>query len=259
MDMVELFISKGVDTSSIHMAACAGDLSKVKEFIEQGTAIDVNDEADWTALVWAVNAGQTEVAEFLINNNADFNVKYGRQNLSLLHGAVQSDSVKLVELLIDKGVDVNVKNQAEATPIFNAASTGNLQVVELLVSKGADVNTKNRIGQTPLHLACQRGNKEVVEFLIDKGADVNAKPEVTALARMTPLYNAVMSGNKDIVELLISNGADITIEIINLAERRGQTEIIELLQKQMQIHDVSVVNVSAPKSCKQGNTAPIVI
>ncbi|MFC1781793.1 ankyrin repeat domain-containing protein, partial [Planctomycetota bacterium] len=75
-DMVELFISKGVDTSSLHMAALIGDLDHVKEFIEQGTEVDANDEAGWPALCWAVCAGQTKVAEFLIDNNADISFNY---------------------------------------------------------------------------------------------------------------------------------------------------------------------------------------
>jgi ankyrin repeat protein len=231
VDMVRLFISKGVDTSSIHMAACAGDLSRVKGLLEQGIDVDTKDEAGWTALVWAVNAGQTEVAEFLINNNANVSVRYGRQNQSLLHQAARLDSAKLAELLIAKGIDVNAKNRAEATPLSNAASAGNLQVMELLVSRGADVNAKNRMGQTPLHLACRNGKKEVVEFLIDKGADVNARPQgaMPALAGRTPLYTAVSSGKKEIVELLVSHGSNVTVEILNLAKQRGNSEIVELL------------------------------
>ena len=138
--------------------------------------------------------------KFSIDNNADVNIKYGRQNLGLLHGAAQSDSVDLIELLIDKGIGVNVKNWT---------------------------------GQTPLHSACRSGNREVVKFLIDKGADVNAKTEGQnqRLAGRTPLYNAVMSGNKEIVELLISEGAEVTNDILNLAQQRGNLEIVELLKK----------------------------
>ena len=208
------------------MAACAGDLAKVQEFIEQGTAIDANDGANWTALVWAVNAGQIEVAEFLINNNSDVNIAYGRQNQSLLHQAAQTDSVELIELLIDKGIDVNVKN---------------------------------RTGQTPLHLACRSGNKEVVELLIDKGADVNAKAQSQNqfITVRKPLYIAVQSGNREIVELLLSKGAEVTAEMLSLAEQRGYTEIVEVLQQHSNVYDVGLTNISAPISCVQGETVSL--
>ena len=140
-----------------------------------------------------------------------------------------------------KGLDVNVKNQIGATPIFNAALAGNLPVVKLLVSKGADINAKNRSGLTPLHLACQNGNKMVVEFLIDNGSDINSKTErrfpdiagqiPTLGGDRMPLFNAIMSNHKDIAELLISKGADVTPEMLNMAKGRGQTEIIELLKQ----------------------------
>jgi ankyrin repeat protein len=42
---------------------------------------------------------------------------------------------------------------------------------------------------------------------------------------------AAVCGNKDIVELLISKGADVTVEIMNLATQRGNTEIVELLHE----------------------------
>ncbi len=180
MDMVKLFISKGIDKYSIHMAACAGDLAKVQEFIEQGTAVDANDAAGWTALVWAVNAGQTDVAEFLINNNANVNVKYGRQNQSLLHSAIQTDSVKLIELLIEKGINVNVKNRAGQTPLYAAVLRGRVDVVKFLLDKGADVNVSlgaRGIGarggmssMTLLNMAQRRGNAEIVELLKKNGA-----------------------------------------------------------------------------------------
>ena len=74
-DMTQLFLAKGADTSSLHMAAFTGDLSRVRELIETGTDIDTKDEFGWTALFWAACSGQTNVAEFLIENKADLNAQ----------------------------------------------------------------------------------------------------------------------------------------------------------------------------------------
>ena len=52
---------------------------------------------------------------------------------------------------------------------------GHKEVAELLIDKGADVNAKDEWGSTPLHYAALKGHKEVAELLIDKGADVHAK------------------------------------------------------------------------------------
>jgi ankyrin repeat protein len=74
-DIVELFVDKGADVPSFHLAAFMGDLSRVKEFIENGTYVDTKDEAGWTALFWAASTGQTEVAKFLVANGANVNIK----------------------------------------------------------------------------------------------------------------------------------------------------------------------------------------
>ena len=45
-----------------------------------------------------------------------------------------------------------------------------MKVAELLISKGANVNEKNNYGKTPLHYASQNGHLKVVELLISYGA-----------------------------------------------------------------------------------------
>lgn len=44
-----------------------------------------------------------------------------------------------------------------------------------LINKGADVNAKDNYGMTPLHWASESGRKTFASLLIDKGADVKAK------------------------------------------------------------------------------------
>ena len=56
-----------------------------------------------------------------------------------------------------------------------AAVFGHRETVELLIEKGADINAKNE-GEdkcTPLIWASRNGHREVVELLIAKGADVD--------------------------------------------------------------------------------------
>ena len=154
-DMFGLFVARGTDTSSFHMAAFVGDLDRVKAFVERGTEVDTKDEAGWTPLFWAACAGQEEVAQFLIDKNADINANDG-SGRSLLHQAAQAqtDAVKLVALLIAKGADINAKdNSRENTPLHLACYSGNKEVADLLIGKGADIGVKDKNGHTPLHCA----------------------------------------------------------------------------------------------------------
>ena len=89
----------------------------------------------------------------------------------------------MAKLLIDKGANVNARDDTATTPLHNAAIGGHNEIVELLIAKGADVNSKGLGGvNTPLHNAIMKRHKEIVELLIANGADVNALNEYGDIA-----------------------------------------------------------------------------
>jgi ankyrin repeat protein len=55
------------------------------------------------------------------------------------------------------------------TPLHAAARTGQKKAVELLIDKGADLNAKNENGVTPLQMASQNGHRSIVELLQKPG------------------------------------------------------------------------------------------
>lgn len=55
-----------------------------------------------------------------------------------------------------------VKN--DETFLYTAIEKGYTKIVELLIEKGADVNFKDKYGWTPLYLAAKEGYAEIVQF-----------------------------------------------------------------------------------------------
>jgi hypothetical protein len=51
-----------------------------------------------------------------------------------------------------------------------AAGRGDLQAVKILVDAGLDINLRGDLGNTPLHYARKRAHQEVIRFLINHGA-----------------------------------------------------------------------------------------
>ena len=58
--------------------------------------------------------------------------------------------------------------------LIEASRLGHTETVEMLMEKGADVNARNNDGWTALMMASNDGQTETVALLVEKGADVNA-------------------------------------------------------------------------------------
>jgi ankyrin repeat protein len=121
--------------------------------------------------------------------------------------AAHKGNIKAVKQHLAAGTDVSAEDGF--TPLHFAAQQGHKEVVELLIGKGADVNLKRRGGKTPLHLAAQNGHKDVTELLIAKGADVNAKDDYGS----TSLDWANGYGRTETAELLRKHGGKTSEEL----------------------------------------------
>jgi ankyrin repeat protein len=146
----------------LHLAADVGDLEMVKWLVARKADLKNLDVRRWTPLTRAVEAGQIDVAKFLLSQGA-------RGNDGSLFRAATSGHTAVVELLLKHGADRDaVFDHRGYTALGYAAAEGKIEVVKLLHGRGASV--KKDVGI--LHTAAFRGHREVVAFLLDKGADV---------------------------------------------------------------------------------------
>lgn len=114
----------------------------------------------------------------------------------LLKKAVHQSNKAIIEILIDKGPDINAKNKTNGlTPLHWAICGGNKEIAELLVSKRANVNARDEYGYTPLHEAASRNNKDLITLVMAKGADKNIKNKIGQLA-------VNITSSKEIIELI---------------------------------------------------------
>src|SRR5499426_2794268 len=162
------------------------------------------DEGGSTALHHAAGYGPLDNLQLLIDKGADVNAK-NRRGSTPLHWAIHDEAK--ARLLLAKGANVNAKQAQGRTPLYLAAMLGNgVPTLRLLLSKGADPNLVAVNGQTPLMMAA-RGAVEAMQLLIEKGADVNAKDG----AGETALMSACVGGDARAAQLLIERGADVKV------------------------------------------------
>ena len=179
-------------------------------------------------LTVAALGGHKSIVELLVRSGVDVNAQEKEAKYTnALQAACSGDKVKIVQMLIDRGVHLNAP-AGYRTPLQEAFFEDIEQIVRLLIDHGADVNAQGEDG-TALHEARKRSHVQIVRLLLDRGADVNARGE-----EGTALHEACYEGNEQIVGLLIDRGADVDApgEIgtaLEIASRLGHEQIVQIL------------------------------
>ena len=168
------------------------------------------------------------MARELLNNGANANVEniQGETPLHLVSRgqySTQERGVSVVQLLIERGSNVDTQDKSHLTPLHLASYYGKLEIVRVLLHHGARVYTKGNLGQTSLHLALDgsRSCKDglgIVRLLLQHGADMimNAQDGDGD----TPLHLALNYGKLAIGRVLLIHGANA-----NAANIWGQTPL----------------------------------
>ena len=241
-DVVALLIGHGADLevrgihgeTPLHAAAGERDPNIARLVIEQGVSLNEKDERGQTPLDWALDRENKTVVELLLaggaeptihaaayvghialtkrllDNGTDVNQR-DQENCTPLYYAALGSHGDVVELLVGRGADVNIRRKGshwKPTPLHAAAIGGETDIVRLLLSQGADIHAENPGGQEVLHVACRHGHADIAALLIAAGADLNQREELVC----TPLRLAGIYGHQDVVELLLSEGADVSQE-----------------------------------------------
>ncbi|CAK7210845.1 hypothetical protein SBRCBS47491_000916 [Sporothrix bragantina] len=152
--------------------------------------------------------GLNNVVELLLDKGADVEVK-DNCGMSPLSFAAEGGHEAVTRLLLEKGADVEAKDNYDGwTPLLLAAKQGHEAVARLLLENGANVDAKDEDGQTPLSFAAEEGHEAVARLLLENGADV----EVINNHGMSPLLYTAEEGHEALARLLLENGADVEVK-----------------------------------------------
>ena len=182
------------------------------------------------ALVKAANDGSIVVVRRELANGVDVNAQNEYGYTALMAAAVKGHK-EIVELLLDKGANVNLKVTVDkqgfkvfsVTPLYIAALAGQTEVTEFLISKGARVNSMvttkikdlpGELTESILHETVKKGHIETVKLLLDKGASINKLASMPrpgneySIIKFTPIDVAVERENDEMIELLRKHGGE---------------------------------------------------
>jgi ankyrin repeat protein len=191
-----------------------------------------------TPLFIACKRGNVEIVDYLltvcgvnVEHRGLYEVPDDRSvhTVTPLWCAAVAGKVKVVEVLVRHGADVNSVSDTGSTPVRSACFMTHLDIVKLLVANRADIQRPNYNGGTCLINSVQSG--ELCEFLLQNGANVNAQD----IQNKTALHYAIQEHRFETTKLLLQYGADPYLEsrykddALQTACLKGAGEIFEYL------------------------------
>eukprot|EP01038_Epipyxis_sp_PR26KG_P014076 gene14076-18888_t len=182
-----------------------------------------------------------------LGNNSDLLLllnKEDNRGFTLIMNATISESTKIMESLLQSGVDVNARNHDGASAANFAAGDGSIERLQLLHNYGASLNYMSKSG-TPLHWAAGKGRSDAVKFLIDKQVDLN----VVSPEGLPAVVMAAVASCDEGVKELVDAGADIGLLL------SGNLTTLHICAENGLFHAVeSIIQTVTGKTCVNTET-----
>ena len=151
------------------VAARAGELPAIKDYLARGESPEVRDKKGQTPLMIAVQAGALEMVEIIVVATKFVDTKDNQGNTALglatLHGYPG-----IAKVMLAAGASPNVQNRQGMTPLMLAAKEARLVILEMMAEHRPDFTLRDYTGRGPLGWARQGRDSRIIRLLQILGA-----------------------------------------------------------------------------------------
>lgn len=224
--------------SAFHLASLKGKHASLKVLAEKGANVDAKDGKQRTAFLDAASAADVELLKVLQSCGADVNQRTALHKWSALHYCVSRDNLKCLHAVLEfPGINLDVLNSSERTPLHEAVLKSRGAFVQALADKGAKVDTRDGKKRSPFLDAAKAGRPRMLRTLRGRGADVD---QVSGRNGWSALHEAANGNHVKVVEYLVSEGIDVGLKVKGgtrkgmtakeIAEARESKDVLEFLR-----------------------------
>ena len=169
LDMIKYLVEQGADVNGVKhdgcpLSACIEDdcTESAIYLIEQGADVNLVPGGADTNLYNAVEKGNLTLVKLLLEKGVDINEPcFDRYPLMYA-----TEGHTILECLLKAGANVEVQTEEEHdNALMLAANYGNIKAIQLLLDAGADVTVKNKEGLTAYDIAVKEHNVKSAEML----------------------------------------------------------------------------------------------
>jgi ankyrin repeat protein len=154
----------------LDFAVSSGNVDMVRLLIELGADVNAPTAYPLSALFNASYKGHAEIVQLLLDAGADVNAP-GYQGMPPIAGAVARGHADVVKLLLDCGSEQNFVDQRTGRNLLHlAVLSGNVEVVDPLILRDVAIDDTDDDGRTPLYYSARYGHRSVYDRLLEGGA-----------------------------------------------------------------------------------------
>jgi len=162
----------GFYVSPLAAALVMGHFKVAQLLYQHGADVDVQGHRKRTLMYGASCTESLEIVQWLLRHGSDPNALDSKDNWTALHEAAALGYFEVAQALLQHNADTNIQNRNGEIPLHLASQYGRSVIARSLLEQGSDVNARRNDGSTPLHLASRHGMLEVARLLIEDGADI---------------------------------------------------------------------------------------
>jgi ankyrin repeat protein len=157
-----------------------------------------------SAIELAIITDNLHLIKSLLNRTEGINspTRYG---LTILHLATTSNSVPILELIVNAGADLNKQDDAKRTALVVAIELKYPNCARYLLKKGSNPDLADSSGQNALQIAINNKELAIAKELIPYTKDINHRSK----SQNTALHYAVMVDDSVLLHSLVDKGADM--------------------------------------------------
>lgn len=194
-----------------------GSESSIRMILQKGVDAKMKDDCNISILTYATLASRPSIMKILIGAGADVNAVDNSIHKFPLGNALKltdpDDRYAVTKVLIDAGANVNVGYPN--TPLIEAVLEEDVRLVELLIASGANVNLPDRDSNSAYSLAAALGNQKLKHCLLAAGADPTIGVEKYRKEwGQHAFFQAAADGRVDVVEAMLNTGT-ATVNMTN--------------------------------------------
>ncbi|AVP87363.1 ANK repeat containing protein [Candidatus Phycorickettsia trachydisci] len=189
-------------STKLYYAVCNGDCTQVHLLIFQGANVNTIDSQGNSLVYIAAMKGRLDILKVLIDHSANFEA-VNEKGCKPIYAAAICNQLDTMKYLVQTGADLGLHGYI----LLNTAVTNNdVILIDLLINRGLNLNTRDELGLSALHYAAQHESLEAIKYLVSKDADINT----SSINGYKPIDYAICYNKYHAAMLLCSLGADIT-------------------------------------------------